>query len=76
MKSRPVTDSELIGKVLRKRREALGMSQEAFADSISVHRTYYSALERGEYNLTLGTLSKVCSGLSTTAWEVLKEAGV
>ncbi|WP_428995624.1 helix-turn-helix transcriptional regulator [Lysobacter enzymogenes] len=30
------------------RREAAGFSQEAYADSISMHRTYYSAIERGK----------------------------
>ena len=38
-----------------------------------MHRTYYGAIERGEKNLQLSTLQRVCEGLSTTMWEVLKE---
>jgi transcriptional regulator with XRE-family HTH domain len=63
-----------IGDALRKRREALGVSQEAFADSIGMHRAYYGALERGEKNLQLSTLERVCEGLDVRAWEVLRDA--
>ena len=66
-----------LGKAFRKRREALGFSQESYADEIGMHRTYYSAIERGEKNLQLDTLQRVCEGLQAPIWEVLKvsEAG-
>ena len=48
-----------LGRAFRKRREALGFSQESYADEIGMHRTYYSAIERGEKNLQLDTLQKV-----------------
>ena len=76
MKSRISSSSERIGKALRQRRESLEVSQESFADQIGVHRTYYSALERGEYNPTLRTLEKVCGGLGIKVWEVLKDASI
>jgi transcriptional regulator with XRE-family HTH domain len=63
-----------LGKVLRARREAAGYSQESYADAISMHRTYYSAIERGEKNLQLDTLRRICAGLKCKAWEVLKDA--
>lgn len=63
-----------IGKALRHRREAAGFSQEAYADSIGMHRTYYSAIERGEKNMQLDTLEKICKGLEVSLWEVLKDA--
>jgi transcriptional regulator with XRE-family HTH domain len=65
--------SERVGDSLRKHRESLGVSQEAFADKIGMHRTYYSALERGESNLTLRTLRRVCVGLGAKMWEVLRD---
>ena len=68
--------AERLGNALRRRRESLGVSQEDFADKISMHRTYYGALERGETNLTLRTLRRVCAGLGTKIWEVLKDADV
>lgn len=69
-----VTLPQRLGSAFRKRREALGFSQESFADEIGMHRTYYSAIERGEKNLQLDTLEKVCGGLNAAIWEVFKEA--
>ena len=63
-----------LGKAFRKRREALGFSQESYADEIGMHRTYDSATERGEKNLQLDTLQKVCEGLQTSIWEVFRDA--
>lgn len=63
-----------LGKALRERREAADFSQEGFADHIGMHRTYYSAIERGEKNVRLDTLARVCDGLNTSMWEVLRQA--
>ena len=63
-----------LGSALRARRQAAGYSQEGFADHIAMHRTYYSAIERGEKNLQLDTLERVCDGLGCRVWEVLREA--
>ncbi len=76
MKGRALSEPERVGVALRKQREALGISQEAFADKIEMHRTYYGALERGETNLTLRTLRRVCTGLGVKIWEVLKDADI
>lgn len=73
MKSRSV--AQRIGVVFRRRRESLGYNQDAFAAEIEMHRTYYSALERGEKNASISTLERVCEGLQTTIWEVFREAG-
>lgn len=64
-----------IARVVRARREALDFSQEAFADEIGMHRTYYGAIERGERNMTMRILLKVCSGLGVKPSSVLKDAG-
>jgi len=65
---------ERLGRAFRKRREALDHSQESFADAIGMHRTYYSAIERGEKNLQFDTMQKVAKGLRTPLWELLREA--
>jgi len=65
---------ERLGRAFRKRREALGFSQESFADHIEMHRTYYSAIERGEKNLQLDTLERLADGLECSLWEVFREA--
>jgi transcriptional regulator with XRE-family HTH domain len=48
-----------VGASLRARRLAAGMSQEAFAELIGVHRTYMGGVERGERNLTLKSLERI-----------------
>lgn len=68
--------SERVGNAIRKRRAALDMSQEAFADSIKMHRAYYGSLERGEVNLTLRTLRRIGAGLGARVWEILKDADI
>jgi transcriptional regulator with XRE-family HTH domain len=42
-----------VGQNLRAYRQAKGLSQEAFAEVLGVHRTYMGGIERGERNLTL-----------------------
>lgn len=65
---------ERIGEALRRRREAQGYSQEGFADRIRMHRAYYGAIERGQKNLQLTTLERVCTGLDTATWEIMRDA--
>jgi transcriptional regulator with XRE-family HTH domain len=65
-----------LGDAMRKTREGLKISQEAFADQIRVHRTYYSAIERGERNLTLKSILKIAEGLGRKASDLLADAGL
>jgi transcriptional regulator with XRE-family HTH domain len=51
------------GQNLRSYREAQGLSQEAFADVLGVHRTYLGGVERGERNLTLRSVERLASRL-------------
>jgi len=53
-----------VGQSLRRYREERGLSQEAFADLLGVHRTYMGAVERGERNLTLQTLERIASRIN------------
>lgn len=62
-----------LGKAIRLRRKAAGYSQESFADKIGMHRTYYSAIERGEKNLQIDTLQRVCDGLAVRMCDVLRD---
>jgi len=55
-----------LSKVIRAKRESFGLSQEAFADKIKVHRTYYGAIERGLQNLTVRSIEKIAEGLEVS----------
>jgi transcriptional regulator with XRE-family HTH domain len=53
----------IVGRNLRSYRKARGLSQEAFADVLGVHRTYMGGIERGERNLTLKSLERIAGQL-------------
>jgi transcriptional regulator with XRE-family HTH domain len=52
-----------VGRNIRIYREARGLSQEAFAEELGVHRTYMGGIERGERNLTLKSLERLAGRL-------------
>nr|BDD44658.1 transcriptional regulator [bacterium] len=62
----------LFGKKLRELREALGMSQEGFADQMEIHRTYLGGLERGERNPTLTVIVRVADALGVRPSELFE----
>jgi transcriptional regulator with XRE-family HTH domain len=60
-----------VGRNLRAYREAQGLSQEAFADVLGVHRTYMGGIERGERNLTLKSLERIADRLDLDSLDLL-----
>ena len=64
-----------LGLVIRRRREAMEISQEKFAELSEHHRTYIGFLERGERSPNVNTLQRVANALGTSASELLREAG-
>jgi len=56
---------EKLGKEIKKLRKEAGYSQESFAREVKLHRTYIGAIERGEKNVTVKSLSKLtdCLGI-------------
>jgi transcriptional regulator with XRE-family HTH domain len=52
-----------VGRNLRAYRQTRGLSQEALADLLAVHRTYMGGIERGERNLTLKSVERIAERL-------------
>jgi len=62
-----------LGRNLRALRLAKGLSQEAFADLLGIHRTYIGGLERGERNVTLRTVERIADRLGDEAARLLHD---
>ena len=60
-----------VGLNLRRYRQERGLSQEAFADLVGVHRTYMGGLERGERNLTLRSVERIAERLRLDVRDLL-----
>lgn len=61
-----------VGRNLRAYRMDRGLSQEAFAEVLGVHRTYMGGVERGERNLTLKSVERMAEKLGVRARDLLK----
>jgi transcriptional regulator with XRE-family HTH domain len=61
-----------LGKRIRRLRDQKGWSQEEFAHSCEVNRSYMGRIERGELNLTLETARKVANGLGISVSALLR----
>ncbi len=61
-----------LGKKIREYRNKMGISQEDFALSIGMDRTYYSSVENGKHNITIMNLKKISDGLKITLSELLE----
>ena len=64
-----------VGSNLRAYRQQRGLSQEAFADVIGVHRTYLGGVERGERNLTLRSVERIAGQIGVDPRALLGEPG-
>ena len=62
-----------IGINIRKRRDALGLSQEALAHESGIHRTYISGLERGIRNPTVTIVQSIAVALDISPSKLLEE---
>ncbi len=60
-----------VGESIRRYRRAMQLSQKALADQLGYHRTYVGTIERGERNLTLGTLERLAEALGVDPLDLL-----
>lgn len=58
---------------LKKYRNAIGLSQEAFADKAGLHRTYISAIECGKRSIALDNVQKIADALEIDTYSLFME---
>ncbi len=60
-----------VGKRIRDRRKAIGLSQEDFAREAGLERSFMGRVERGTQNVSLDTLAKITRALKVDLGELL-----
>jgi transcriptional regulator with XRE-family HTH domain len=65
--------AELFGQVIRRRREAAGLTQEDLGHSANLSRNFVGMLERGERTPTIITLRQLALALSTTMSSLIQD---
>lgn len=66
--------AQALGRALREMRGERGYAQEAFAAQAGMDRSYFGAIERGEFNVSLNTIVKLAAALGVRASELLRRA--
>ena len=64
---------DVFAKNVRLARNEKGLSQEGLALEAGVNRTYLSAVERSEQNISLDNVYRISKALGIPAWKLLQE---
>jgi transcriptional regulator with XRE-family HTH domain len=62
------------GIIIRRHRHKLNLSQEDFADTANIRRTYVSSIELGKVDVGIGVAYKIATALNTPLSKLIKEA--
>jgi transcriptional regulator with XRE-family HTH domain len=57
-------------RLLRAKR---GLTQEALAHECGINRTYLSAVERAERNVSIDNIARIAKGLHVEPWRLLRD---
>ena len=63
---------EALAENMRRRRRALGLSQEELAHRAEIDRTYVSSLERRVYGATIDMVERLAGALGVEPHELLR----
>jgi transcriptional regulator with XRE-family HTH domain len=66
--------NQALGHAIRATREERGLAQEALATRARIDRSYFGAIERGEFNVSLDTIAKIAAALGTRPSQLLGRA--
>jgi transcriptional regulator with XRE-family HTH domain len=64
---------DVLARNMRVFRAERGLSQEALAHASGLNRTYLSAVERAERNVSIDNIGRIAKGLKVEAWTLLRE---
>lgn len=59
-------DRKVVGREIRRRRLALGLTQEQTAEKIDRALRFYARIELGDVGMSVDTLLEICQALKTT----------
>lgn len=62
-----------LGQRIKEKRLQLGLSQEKFALSINMDRTYFASVEKGKRNIFILNIEKIAKGLNISLSELFQE---
>lgn len=63
-----------MGEAIRAIRKEAGFSQEGFANEADINRAYYGNIERGEKNVSLEMLMRICAVLKKKPSDIFLRA--
>lgn len=65
---------KVFGTNVKHYRQAIGLSQEAFAEKCGMHRTYISAIECFHRSISLENIQRIADSLNIDAYKLLLES--
>ena len=64
--------TETLGQRIKELRNEKGISQEKFALSIGMDRTYFASVEAGKRNISIVNIKKIADGLNISLSELFQ----
>lgn len=64
---------KVCGNNVKRYRQALGVSQEAFAEKCGLHRTYISAIECYRRSISLENIQRIADALEVETYKLFLE---
>lgn len=65
--------TQKFGQRIKFLRNERGISQEKFALSIDMDRTYYASVESGRRNISINNIEKIAKGFNVSLEELFKD---
>ena len=64
---------KVFGTNVKRHRQAMGISQEAFAEKCGLHRTYISAIECYRRSISLENIQRIADALEIETYKLFME---